>query len=214
MPLLRGAVTFSRYRVEPAGDAPPADPRRWLLKGLKARAFEPIDRRTEEERAMGFVELENPEATGFSAGSVYAGEYALFGFRVDTLRVSAAALKAELAKWAQAFEKENDRAPTRAETARSRTELRAMLRQRAVPSTKVHEVSWNQKTQQLQVWAASRKAVDEVAQAIEAALQVELVPLVPAAMAAQAGIAEDALSPTPELVGIEVSAQEVGHGEA
>ncbi len=213
MPVLSGAVTFSRFRAEPAGDAP-SDTKRWLTKGLKTGAFEPIDQRTEEERAVGFVQLENADATDFPPGSYLYGEYALFGFRVDTLKVPASLLKAELEKWAKAFEKENARPPTRGEKAENRASIRHMLRQRAVPNTKVHDVSWNLKTQQVQVWAASRKTVEEVMLAVETAFSVKLQPLVPVAFAASAGIPDDALTPTPELIGMELSNSEVNHGEA
>ncbi len=219
MPVLSGAVTFSRFRSEPTGNAP-SDVKRWLAKGLKSGAFEPIDlKKTEDERAAGFVELENHESVDFSTGSVLYGEYALFGFRVDTVKVPAPVLKAELDKWATAFEKQNGRAPTRGEKAENRASLRHMLRQRAVPTTKVHDVSWNLKTSQVQLWAASRKAVDEILLAMETAFEVKLQPLVPASLAARAGIPDDALIPTPELIGVEIAnneipSSEVAHGEA
>ncbi len=93
-----------------------------------------------------------------------------------------------------------------------------MLRQRAVPHTKVHDVSWNLKTNQVQLWASSRKVVDEVLLAMETAFEVKLQPLVPASLAARAGIADDDLVPTPELIGVEISnseiPSEVSHGEA
>jgi len=219
MPVLSGAVTFSRFRSEPAGNAP-SDKKRWLAKGLKSGAFEPIDlKKTEDERAAGFVELENHDSTDFSTGSILYGDYALFGFRVDTVKVPAPVLKAELDKWATAFEKQNGRAPTRGEKAENRASLRHMLRQRAVPSTKVHDVSWNLQTQQVQIWAASRKTVDEILLAMEQAFEVKLQPLVPAALAARAGIKDEELVPTPELIGMEISnseipSSEVSHGEA
>jgi recombination associated protein RdgC len=216
MPVLRGAVTFSRFRAESAQDAPAEtkrEPKRWLTEGLKARAFEPIDRDTEEERAQGFVELEDNEATGFGPGALFHGEYALWGYRIDQLKVPGSALRAELTKWASAFEKEKGRPPARGEKAESRSSIRHLLRTRAAPNSQVHDVSWNLKTNQVQIWAASRKAVEEVQQALEAALQVKLVPQVPVAMASRAGISEEALAPTAELIGGEVTG-EVGHGEA
>jgi recombination associated protein RdgC len=128
-------------------------------------------------------------------------------------------LKAELDKWATAFEKQNGRQPTRGEKAENRASIRHMLRQRAVPSTKVHDVSWNLQTQQVQIWAASRKTVDEILLAMEQAFEVKLQPLVPAALAARAGIKDEELVPTPELIGMEISnseipSSEVSHGEA
>ena len=213
MPVLSGAVTFSRFRAEPAGNAP-SDTKRWLTKGLKSGLFEPIDlKKTEDERAAGFVELENHDATDFTPGGVLYGEYALFGFRIDTIKVPAPVLKAELDKWMKGFEKQNGRPPTRGEKAENRASLRHMLRQRAVPFTKVHDVSWNLKTNQVQLWASSRKAVDEILLAVETAFEVKLQPLVPTSLAASAGINVAELVPTPELIGMEISAGELPTSE-
>ncbi len=212
MPVLRGAVTFSRFLVEP-GEGAPADLKRWFTKALKARAFAPIDRRSEEERAAGFVELEDHEGTEFATSHLYYGEYALFGYRIDQIKVPGPVLRAEVGKWAAAFEKEKGRPPSRGEKAENRASLRQMLRNRAVPTTKVHDLSWNLKTRQLQIWAASRKAVEEVLNAVEMAFKVKLVPLVPAEVASRTGIADSALAPTAELIGMELPG-EVSHGEA
>ena len=218
MPVLRGAVTFSRFLVEPAEGAA-ADLKRSLSRALKARAFAPIDRRSEEERAAGFVELENHDASEFSAGSLFYGEYALFSYRIDAIKIPSPVLRAELDRWATAFEKEKGRAPSRSEKAESKGSLRQMLRNRAVPITKVHDVSWNLKTNQVQLWAASRKTVEEILLALETAFDVKLQPLVPASLAAQAGISDENLVPTPELIGMEISpseiqSREVSHGDA
>jgi recombination associated protein RdgC len=214
MPVLRGAVTFSRFRAESSGDGFPQDLKRWLSKGLKAHAFEPIDRKSPDERAAGFVELENPEATEFSSGSLFRGEYVLFGYRVDQLKVPGSVVRSEVNKWAANFEKDKGRQPSRVEKAEARGNIEQLLRNRATPRTKVFDVSWNLKTHQLQVWAASRKSVDEILLALEGALSVKLQPLVPASLAAAAGITEEALGPTPELIGAEISAGEVNHVEA
>ncbi|MDY7227503.1 recombination-associated protein RdgC [Hyalangium rubrum] len=212
MPVLRGAVTFSRFLVEPAEEAP-ADLKRWLTKALKARAFVPIDRRSEEERAVGFVELENHDSTEFPTSSLHYGEYALFGYRIDQIKIPAPVLRAEVDKWAANFAKEKGRPPSRAEKAENKASLRQVLRNRAVPSTKVHDLSWNLKSQQLQIWAASRTAVEEVLNAVETGFKVKLQPLVPAAIAARTGIDESTLGPTAELIGVDLPA-EVSHGEA
>lgn len=200
MPILSGAVTFSRFRAELAGGREDLGPR--LTKGLQSGAFEPINLQVpEDDRACGFVELESHDATDFAPGSIFFGEYILFGYRVDTVKVQGAQLKAELEKWATAFEKEQGRKPTRGEKVEQKATLRHMLRQRAVPTTKVHDVCWNPATGQVQVWAASRKAVDEVLLAMESALQVKLEPITLPLLATTAAIPESALSPTPELLG-------------
>ena len=212
MPVLGGAVTFARFRSEP-GKKLPSDTRRWLAKGLTSGAFEPLDpSKGDEERAAGFVELEDHEATSFA--SVIQGEYALFAFRVDTLKVPGPAVRAELERWRVGFEKEHGRAPSKREKAERKEAVQHLLRQRATPTTRVHDVSLNLKRGQVQIWAASRKAVEEVVAALEGALDLKLAPLTPAAVAAKAGTPESALAPTAELVGLETSRREVADVEA
>jgi recombination associated protein RdgC len=213
MPILSGTVTFARFGVEPA-ESFPTDVRRWLSRGLRARAFEPIDRQTDEERAAGFVELEDHDATEFSPGRLFYGEYALLAWRIETLKVRAAALKAELAQWAAAFEKEQGRAPAKGEKSERRAALRQAMRAKAEPVIKVYDVSWNLKSQELQVWAASRKVVDEVVLAMESCFRLRLHAQVPSVAARRQGVADAVLMPTPELLGMELSARELARLDA
>ena len=73
-------------------------------------------------------------------------------------------------------------------------------------------MSWNLKTGELLVWASSRKLVEEISAAVEAALEVKLQPRSASALAVAAKIPEAALAPTAELVGL--GAGEVLHVEA
>jgi recombination associated protein RdgC len=209
MPILRGTVTFARYHVGARDKKRPSDVRRWFVKALQSQVFEPIDRKTDEERSVGFAELENPTQTEFSTGSLFFGERALFTWRVDQLKVSAALNKEELAVWEQNFVKENDRKPAKSERSTARAEIRDMLRKKARPVTKTHDVAWNLKTEQLQIWTSSRKVVDEIAGAIETAFEVKLTALSPGAIAERDGLKEDSLLPTASLVGPSL---EVAHG--
>lgn len=208
MPIASGTVTFARFSVEPV-ESFPADVRRWLSRGLRARGFEPIDRQTEDERAAGFVELDDHEATGFSPGRIFHGEHALLAWRIDTLKVPAAELKAELARWVTAFQDEHGRAPARKEKADRRAALRQAMRAQATPVTKVYDVSWHLAAQQMQIWAASRKVVDEVALAMESSFRIRLHAQVPSVVATRRGVTDAALAPTPELLGMELSARDL-----
>jgi recombination associated protein RdgC len=208
MPILRGSVTFTRFQVEHAGD-PPKNVRTWLTRALKARAFEPIDRTSEDDRSAGFVELENPEATEFSVSDLFQGERALFAYRVETLRIPARILKAELEKWMNAFESENGRPPGRQEKAEQREHLRMKLRRRIDPSVKVTDVSWNMQTEQLQIWASSKGLVEEIQQLLEDRLELRLVPRSVAGLARDAKVAVESLTPTGELFGTDVGDGEI-----
>ncbi len=210
MPVLRGSVTFARYRSETVKR--PQDTRRWLIRGLDRGAFEPLDvTRGEDDRCAGFVALADPDATDFTSGVLEMGR-ALFAWRIDTIQVKASAVRPELERWAAAFADEHRRAPTRGEKAGARDEIRHRLRQRQAPTTRVFDVSWAVDAGELQIWAASRKVVDEVAAAIEAAFEVKLAPLSVGAQAVRAGIAESTLAPTATLLGL--SREEVRRGEA
>jgi recombination associated protein RdgC len=210
MPILRGSVTFARFRTE-SGKLP-KDTRRWLTRALERGAFEPIDvERGEDDRAAGFVSLEDADSTDFTTGVLEAGR-ALFAYRVDAIRVKASAVKPELDRWAAAFANEHKRPPTRGEKATAKDEIRHRLRKRQPPTTRVFDVSFALESGELQIWAASRKAVEEVAAAIEAAFEVKLAPLSTGAQAVRADVAESALAPTAELLGL--AREEVARGEA
>ena len=92
------------------------------------------------------------------------------------------------------------------------TRYRHQLRQRAEPATRIPDVSWSLDEGELLVWAASRKAVEEIAAGIEAAFEVRLGPASAGAQAARSKLPDDALAPTPELLGL--AGEEVARGEA
>jgi recombination associated protein RdgC len=210
MPVQSGAVSFARFRSEPAGARP--DAKRWLLRGLKKNLFEPLEaRKAERDRTAGFVELEDHDATGFEAG-LFQGEHALFAWRIDELKVPARAVKAEVDRWAAAFSAEHGRPPGRREKAARKEEVRQLLRQRAEPSSKVLDVSWNLDTGEVAVWATSRKVVDEISAAMEEGFGVALHPVSVGAIAALSKLPEAALGPTAALVGL--GREEVSRGEA
>jgi recombination associated protein RdgC len=194
MPIRRGSVAFARFRL---ASAPPKDVRRWLGKALAAGAFEPIDVKGDEERAQGFVELEGAERTGFAPGDVFFGTQALFSWRVDRLKVPSAQVRAELLKWAQAFEAKNGRAPGRRERAEQKDVVKKALRSKLDPVTRTFDLSLDLKTKELFVWATSRTVIEEIHAALEERLEEKLVPLVPAAQLDPDAL--DALAPTPAL---------------
>jgi recombination associated protein RdgC len=198
MSLQTGSATFSRFTVTP----PPGDARRWLARGLAKGAFEPLDlQRDEEDRSAGFVEREDPDATGFAVGDVTLGEWALFAWRVDSVAVRAASVKAEVARWEAAFVAKERRPPAKAEKAAAREGLKRELRLRTPVATRSFEIAWNLQSHELFAWVAARKVVDEIAVAIEAAFGAKLTPGSPAALAARGGATLDGLGPTAELVG-------------
>jgi recombination associated protein RdgC len=209
MPILKGAATFSRYRVEVDSKSEKQGTKD-LTKALKLHAFEPLDRKGKDERSQGFVELEDKDGVSFSKGAVYEGPYAVFAYRIDEIRVPASALRSEMDSWEQAFVAEHERPPGKKEKAEAKEELRFTLKTRYPVATKSFEVSWHTEEGHAQIWAGSRKAVDEVQAAVEEALGVKLIPVAPVTIAEELGIAEKALSPTAALF----MDEEAAHGGA
>ncbi|MBL8922283.1 MAG: recombination-associated protein RdgC [Myxococcaceae bacterium] len=200
MPIRRGALSFARFRLD---GSLPRDTRRWLLKALEARAFEGIDPKGEEDRASGFVSLEQPEVAEFGAGEVFRGMSALFAWRVEKLRVPSQVIRTQLAEWAQAFEQKNGRAPGRREKTEQKDAIRRALRSKTEPGVKVFDVSLDLAAKELQIWATTRSVVEEVTEALESGLEVRLVPCVPASQVDAETL--DRLAPTTELFGDELA---------
>jgi recombination associated protein RdgC len=194
MPLRRGSVNFAQFVFE---SSPPKDLKRWVLTALKKGAFEPIDLKSDEERAAGFVELEFSERTDFSVGSVFYSEAALFSFRVDTLKVASAKIRRLLLEWKQTFENSNGRAAGRAETQTQKDQIKKMLRAQTPINTKTFDVSLHFGEKRVLIWATSRTIVEDLQVRLGQGLGVELRPRVPAAFLKSAEL--DALLPTPEL---------------
>ena len=198
MPILKGAVSFARFRVETESNTP-KDWKKQFDRALKARAFTPLPPDGPEERTQGFVELADTDLIEFGPGTVHEGEHALFAYRVDEVRIPGAVLKAELERWTKQFQKDHERLPGKREKTDAKAELRQALRGRFPPSTRTVDVAWHVEAGEVCLWTTRRKAIDEVQSAVEQAFKLRLVPVVPVTVALRLGIAEKSLAPTPQL---------------
>jgi recombination associated protein RdgC len=207
MPILGGSVSFARFRVV-FGDERPKDLRRWLSKGLKRRAFEPIDRRSDEERAAGWVELHDPDATELTPTRLAHGERLLATWRVDKLQVPKQPLKAQLDAWIRHHSDTHGEPPKRVQIREQKDLIYRQLRDRAFPISRTFDLSWSVARDEVWVWSTSRKVVEEIQIALEEALEVSLQPLGPAARFQEGGVDPADLVPTAELAGIEISGTE------
>lgn len=203
MPVLKGPITFSRFRVEHKGERP-KDIKRSLSRGFKAHAFEPLDKSSDEESASGWVEIEDRDRVDLTPTSLMYGDWVLVSWRIDRIRVPGAAVREELETWGKSFEEKNGRPPRRAEKKEEREVVVQRLRKRAFPSIQTHDVSWNLASDQLQIWSTSKKVVDEIQESLEKMFELRLQALSPGAYVHQLKLPEDAeglLAPTAELIG-------------
>lgn len=196
MPIRRGSISCSRFLVE---GGIPKDPKKWLTHALKKSAFEPIDPKGDEERAAGFVELEDENATDFAGPTVFEGEHALFAWRVDKVRIPGAAVRAQLQEFAQKYEAKNGRPPSRGQKTEQKELIRRSLRSKTAAVTKVSDVSVDLKSKHVLVWASSVGIVDEVQSALELGLETRLIPRTPQLMLTAAAL--ETLTPSTELFG-------------
>ena len=202
-----GNITFARFAIEHRGE-PPKDLKRWLARGLEKDRFEPLARSSDEERAAGWVELEDQDATKLAPASFSFGDHAVFTYRVDKLVVPKAAVKAEVDAWSKAYAEKSGRGPARSELREQKELVIKKLRQRAFLATRSYDVSWNLASGELSIWAGSRKTVEEIQICLEEALGVSLVPASPGNLAMRLGHDVSKLPPTAELCGLEISAGE------
>lgn len=151
MGALKGAIAVRRYRVlEPL----PAEPRRRLLKGLRAHAFAPLDPTAEGDRSWGWVSILDEDDLDLTADKVFfvhgSGEQLRVGLRTDVLRPPAAEVKRQVQARAAAIEAEEQRPVSRRERRLLKEEVTRALRQRAFPRTRTIDLVWNLDTGQ--VW--------------------------------------------------------------
>lgn len=207
MPIISGSVSFARFQVERS--AKTRGQAKHVSRALSERGFEPLDPKSEDEQAAGFVSLRDRDRAELDADDISVGDSLAFAYRVDKLRVPSSAVKEELKRFARAFEAKNHRRPGRKEQAEEKLLIVRRLRGRAFLSTKTVDVAWNLVADEISIWATGRKLVEEVQGALEETLHLQLRAKTPAVRAAAEG---EALGPTPALFGPEVAREVKRHG--
>lgn len=203
MPVLKGAVTFARYKVVRTKDAP-KDLKRSLSDALRRSAFEELDPGGDEDRASGWVELEDQDAVDLAPSRFIYGDYLMVSWRVDTLRVPTARVKAELDRWARVHEAEKGEPPNRASKKAQKELIIVKLRNQAFPSTRTYDLTWNLEKDVIFIWSSARKIVEEIVIALEDGFSLQLQAQSPGALTDAAEVSGDDIQPTPELFGSDV----------
>lgn len=182
-----GAVTFSRFRVDATrGDG--VDLTNRILRGLERGAFRPLVVSDGADQSAGFVELEDHDQVVFKSATVIFESVALFTFRTDELKVPAATMKVELARWCKAFAGEHGRQPGRREKRDAKSMLYDALRTRSPIVTRTVDVSWSLDSGELLIWSPSRNVVDRVQDALSDAFDVKVAAVIPSLEAERLGL--------------------------
>ncbi|MGQ9922137.1 MAG: recombination-associated protein RdgC [Desulfobacca sp.] len=148
------SLSFTRYFVR--GETP-TDFYSWVDERLQAFLFREIDDTT-DEKAWGWVELDNLLQTSFGSGEAHKGEYLAFSLRLDTRKVPAAVFRKHylLAERALLQEQKFRRLSRNQKVELKKTVLQDLLR-RQLPQPGLYDVVWHPGRQRLWLFATSPK---------------------------------------------------------
>jgi len=212
MPILQGAVTFARFRAEPQKPQP-KDVRRAYAKDLRGRAFAPLDKLGEQERATGWVELHDHDSIALSPARFLFDGRLLTTYRVDIRRVPSAMVRRTLDDWAKDYKLRQGRPPKRTERSEQKELIIKRLRKQAFIATQTVDVAWNLDTDDVTIWLSTRKLIDEVHIALEETFDIRLQPVSPGALAEATGASDKVLAPSKVLFGVELDIAEAADVE-
>ncbi len=176
MGLLKGSVTFSRYRI--SGALPDHFPD-FFNEQIRRNAFQTVWRTT-DEMAAGWTSLENCLDTDFSYASYAQGRYMLFSLRIDRKSVAPSLLRirileAEQKQLAESGQKKLYREQREA----IRESVRLELLGKTMPVPSFHEICWSVPDRVLTFCCLSDKVAGELQELFRESFSLSLSPYLP-----------------------------------
>ena len=176
MGLLKGNLTFSRYRVP--GDLP-NEFSSFVNRQIRKFAFQEFETES-EETSMGWTSIDNVLDTKFEFANYALGDYLIFSLRMDKKSVPPALLKLKAGEAERAFlaEKKQERLykEQRKQIAES---VRLNLLSKALPVPSFFDVCWCISKKWLIFGSHSEKVNDPFAKLFERTFQAKLEPFIP-----------------------------------
>ncbi len=186
-----GSISYKQFYVE--GDLP-NDWKEKYLERITHFAFEELTADDERDEAFGWVPVERPLERDFPLARVIFNEYLTLGLRRDAFSISPDRLKAETAAGTREFladHKSEKLNKTQKEEIARDTKLR--LRERALPTMKVIDMSWNLDEKHVRFWNQSPKICELFQGLFEETFQLKLKPANPYINALKSELNEDEL---------------------
>lgn len=176
MGLLKGSVTFSRYRI--IGALPDHFPE-FFNERIRRDAFETVWR-VSDEKAAGWTSVENGIDTDFPYASYAQGRYMLFSLRIDRKSVAPALLRlrileAERKQRAESGQKKLYREQREA----IRESVRLELLGKTLPVPSFHEICWSVPDNVLTFCCLADKVVGELQELFRESFSLGLAPYAP-----------------------------------
>ena len=176
MGLLKGSVTFSRYRI--VGDLPDRFPD-FFNERIRRYAFQNVWR-TADEKAAGWTDLENCLNTDFPYASYAQGRYMLFSLRMDRKAIAPSLLRirvmeAERKQLAETGQKKLYREQREA----IREAVRLDLLSKTLPVPAFYEICWSVPDGIVTFCSLSDKVSGELQELFKESFSLSLAPCVP-----------------------------------
>jgi len=176
MGLLKGSVTFSRYRI--VGALPDHFPE-FFNERIRRYAFQTVWRTT-DEKAAGWTSVENGLDTDFPYASYAQGRYMLFSLRIDRKSVAPSLLRlrileAERKQLAESGQKKLYREQREAIQESVRLELLG----KTLPVPAFHEICWSVPDNVLTFCCLSDKVVGDLQELFRESFSLGLCPYAP-----------------------------------
>lgn len=158
MGLLKGTLTFSRYRLP---RELPVQTSEQIDRSMQKFAFRELAK-SSEEKNLGWTSLENLLDTDFRRSSCRWGDYLLFSLRIDRWTIPSSLLKIRmLAAEQQHLAETGQKTLDRHRRADIRERVRLDLLNRTQPVPAFHEVCWSLSTQSVLFTSLSDKVLDD-----------------------------------------------------
>lgn len=181
MGFLKGSVTCTRFQV--TGDVP-EDFRETARKGISRYAFRKLEEDSDQERAIGWVNILDEFQIGFSGDEMFKEPYLVLSFRVDVRSVPTRALRQycrEREEEVKALEGRDFLNKKRREEIRDH--LRSQLLRRAIPRSSAYDMAWDLQSGVVLFGSTSPRLCDEFSELFFSTFELRLTSLYPYALA-------------------------------
>ncbi len=176
MGLLKGTLTFSRYRVN---GSRPANFSALIDERLKKYAFRESAAQGEEDNT-GWTALENILDTDFKSGGHVLGDYLLFSLRIDRKTIPASLLKIRLLEGEKTLRAESGgKRIYREQRDALKEQIRTQLLSNSHPIPSFHGVCWSVSKNMLFFSSLTEKAAEEFQDLFKRSFGLTVYPFTP-----------------------------------
>ncbi len=176
MGLLKGSVTFSRYRI--VGALPDHFPE-FFNERIRRCTFQAVWRTT-DEKAAGWTSVDNGPDTDFPYASYAHGRYMLFSLRIDRKSVAPSLLRLRILEAERKHLAESGQKKLYREQRESiRESVRLELLGKTLPIPAFHEICWSVPDHVLTFCCLSDKVVGELQELFRESFSLGLAPYAP-----------------------------------